>query len=327
MTKLKPFLKPEFEKRMKTLLKNDADFKAFCNCIKEEPQNAIRCNTLKIEVDELKKRLEAKGWKILQPFSDFPESMIIDSDLAPGELGKAREHLLGYYYVQEISSQLPLMTLKPKPDDFLLDCCAAPGSKTTQAAALMKNSGLIIANDNSLGRIKILASNLERCGVSNTIVTREDTEHLSKVIKEKSSFKFDKILVDAPCSGEGTLRSSLMASRAWNLKIIKKFSRNQKRIASSVIKILKPNATMIYSTCTHSPEENEEVVDYLIKNHNIELEKIKLPLKTRPGITEWEDKKYDEQLKNAVRIYPHDNDTEGFFICKIKKLGENKNEH
>jgi NOL1/NOP2/sun family putative RNA methylase len=272
----------------------------------------------------LRKRLEAKGWVISQPFEKYPEVMIVEreSKLKPGELGKAYEHLLGYFYVQEISSMLPMLALQPKQGDFLLDLCASPGSKTTQAAAMMENTGTIIANEVSLGRIRILNTNLEKCGVMNAIVTRKDGVHFCKTIRKKTKIRFDKILVDAPCSGEGTLRKSPKTFQMWNVKFIKSLSDLQKRLAVEALRILKVNGEMIYSTCTLSPEEDEEVVDFLKRNFDIEIEELSLPLKMRCGVCEWEGKQYDESVKNACRLYPQDNNTDGFFLAKIRKLSD-----
>jgi len=316
--KYKP--KPEFIERIEKLIGQEAE--KFFEISYTETPDSIRCNTLKISPEELKMRLEDYGWKIKQPFSEYPEAMIIESRLSPGELGKTKEHLLGYYYVQEISSMLPILALKPRPDDLFLDLCASPGSKTTQAAAMMNNFGLIIANDTDLGRIAILNSNLEKCGVMNTIVTRKDGIRLCETLLKKTNMKFDKIIVDAPCSGEGTLRKSPKTFLMWNINFIKKLSRIQKKLASSALELLKTGGEMIYSTCTLSPEEDEEVVDYLVRNFNIEIEEIKLPLKLRCGVCEWGGQEYSPEVRKAVRLYPHDNNTDGFFLAKIRKLGE-----
>ena len=239
--------------------------------------------------------------------------------LSPGELGRTLEHLLGYYYIQELASMLPVFVLKPKSEELILDLAAAPGSKTTQIASKMENKGIIIANDVNIGRIKILASNLERCGCSNTIITQKDGIILCKKLKEKN-YQFDRILVDAPCSGEGTLRSSVKTYLMWNIKTIKNLPKIQKALISHALEILKPKGTLIYSTCTHAPEENEEVIDYILnKFDNIKLEEIKLPIKSRLGITSWEDKTYNPEVKKCARVYPQDNNTEGFFIAKLKK--------
>jgi len=313
--------KEGFVVRMEVLL-GKKSAKEFFDISYTKCPSSIRCNTLKISVNELKKRLEDYGWKIRQPFDEFPEVIIIGSKLEPGELGKTKEHLLGYYYVQEISSMLPMLALRPKPGEIILDLCASPGSKTTQAAAMMNNEGTIIANEVNMGRIGILNSNLERCGVMNTIVTRKEGVALCERFLKKSQMRFDKILVDAPCSGEGTLRKSPKTFEMWNLNMIKKLAGVQKQLAVAALKILKVGGEMIYSTCTLAPEEDEMIVDYLVKNFDVEIEQIKLQLKFRCGVTEWGDSKMDKSVKNCLRLYPQDNDTDGFFVAKIKKLGE-----
>ena len=310
--------KPLFLERMQELL--GKDFQSYIEILKKVPVRSIRANKLKISPEELKKKLESKRWKISQPFKDYPEIMIVENDLQPGELGRTLEHLLGYYYVQEIASMLPILTLKQEPGQLVLDLCSAPGSKTTQIAAEMKNTGTIIANEVSLKRIKILASNTERCGITNTIITKKEGLALCKKL-EKEGFEFHKILVDAPCSGEGTLRSSPKTYKMWNIKAVKTLSRIQKSLLSSAIEILKPKGEIVYSTCTHSPEENEEVIDYILKNFpNIKIEQISLPVKSRSGIKKWQDKEYLEDVKFSCRIYPQDNNTEGFFIAKLRRI-------
>lgn len=310
--------KREFIKRIEKLIgKEDAN--KFFEISYTPTPNFIRCNTLKITPENLKDKLEIYGWIVKQPFKEFPEAMIIEGN-KPGEIGNCREHLLGYFYVQEISSMLPMFVLKPKAGEFLLDLCASPGSKTTQAAAMMKNNGTIIANEISMGRISVLCTNLERCGVSNTIVTRKEGVALCNSFLKKTKFKFDKILVDAPCSGEGTLRKSPKTFEMWNLDMIKKIAKTQRDLASSALKILKINGEMVYSTCTLSPEENEKTINFLIKNFDIEIEPITLPLKFRKGACEWEGENFDKQVNNCLRLYPQDNNSDGFFVCKIKKL-------
>ena len=311
--------KPLFIERMKLLL--GKEFGEYEEILKRPPVRSIRVNTLKISPEELKKRLEKKDWKINQPWEDYPEVMTIESDLLPGELGRALEHILGYYYIQELASMLPIIALKPRPNETILDLCSAPGSKTTQIAAEMKNTGVIIANEIHLGRIKILASNLERCGVTNTIITRKEGKALCERLNQQD-FKFDKILLDAPCSGEGTLRSTPVTYQMWNPKTIKRLSRLQKQLFESAFELLKIGGEIIYSTCTHAPEENEEVINHVIEKFGdkIQIEKINLPIKCRPGISNWKDKEYSKKVTQACRIYPQDNDTEGFFITKFRRV-------
>lgn len=318
-----PEPKQLFRERINSLLKDKADREAFWKIAEKELPKSIRCNTLKISPKELKQRLENRGWQIKQPYKNFPEIMLIENKLLPGELGKSEEHLLGYYYVQETASMMPIIALKPQPEDLILDLCAAPGSKTTQTSVMMQNKGTIIANDINLGRISILASNLEKIGCSNVLVSRHDGIQLCKKLK-KLGMKFDRILVDVPCSGEGNIRSNPSTFKIWNIKAVQKLSRLQKKLAETALEILKPGGEMLYSTCTHSPEENELVIQYLLDKHKkdknkIEILPISLPLKTRPGITKWQSQKLDKQINSACRIYPQDNNTEGFFLCKIRK--------
>ncbi|MBT4135533.1 RsmB/NOP family class I SAM-dependent RNA methyltransferase [archaeon] len=314
--------KEKFVERMNILLKDKEDVKKFFETAKTLPKKSIRINTLKITPKELIQRIKKYDWKITQ-IKDNPEIIRIESQLKPGEIGKTREHILGYYYVQEITSMMPILALQPKPNDIFLDLCASPGSKTTQAAALMENKGTIIANDLSIGRIAILSANLQRLSVTNTIVTRHPgTELFTKLIK--LNFKFDKILVDAPCSGEGNCRISPRTFLEWSESLLKGLSRKQKKLIQAGFDLLNKDGEMIYSTCTHAPEENEEVVNHLLENNpNAEILPItNLPIKTREGITEWNNKPLNPSLKNAKRIYHHDNDMEGFFLCKIKKTSE-----
>jgi len=333
-----PNAKPLFVERINKLLPNEKDKKTYWEILKVEPVNSIRCNTLKISPEELIKKLVKYGWRIIQPWERFPEVMIVEgkdstrkegeiilkngfAKLEPGELGRALEHLLGYYYIQELASMLPIIALNPKENENLLDLCASPGSKTTQAGAKMKNSGTIIGNEVSLGRMRILASNLERCGVTNTIITKKDGREICNNFK-KQGIKFDKILVDAPCSGEGTLRSSLKTYILWNPKSIKSLSRLQKQLFRRAFENLKIRGELVYSTCTHAPEENEEVVDFILKEFldKIEIIPFELPVKTREGLAKWEDKIYDEKVKLCKRVYPQDNNTEGFFLAKFRKV-------
>lgn len=319
--------KPKFIERFNKILKDKQDVEEFLETAKTQPKKSIRVNTLKIQPGELMARLgraggtKSKAWNIKQPYKDHPEIIQIQSQLQPGEIGKTKEHLLGYYYSQEITSMMPILALQPKPDDVLLDLCAAPGSKTTQAASLMQNKGTIIANDLNIGRISILSANLERCGVTNTVITRHPGNELCEKLN-KLNFQFNKILIDAPCSGEGNIRCSPRTFLEWSEGLLKSLSRKQKKIASSAIPLLKQDGELIYSTCTHSPEENEEVVQYLLDNFNLEIINIKnrLPkeLKTREGLTSWNNKKFHKNLKKAIRIYHHDNDLEGFFLCGLR---------
>jgi NOL1/NOP2/sun family putative RNA methylase len=309
-------LKQRFEEYIKKIIPEN-EFSEFLKYCEKPTRKIIRCNTLKISPDELKSRLEKKGWEISQPYTDYPEIMIIESQLQPGELGKSIEHQTGLYYVQELSSMMSPIALSPDNKDYVLDLCAAPGSKTTQMSAMMENSGLLIANDVKIDRLRALVSNLERQGCTNVITTRMDGVQFCIRLEEKK-LSFSKILLDAPCSGQGVIRSD---SKVWNMfneNMNKGLSLMQKKLLASCISILKPKGVLVYSTCTFSPEENEEVIQFALDNFPVELEEIKLPLKTRQGLSAWKNKSFSEQIKLCHRIYPHDNDTEGFFVARLR---------
>jgi len=240
-------LKSLFAERMKLLLPDEKDFQSYLEILQKKQLKSIRCNTLKISPEKLRERLEEKGWKIRQPFQTNPKIMVIESNLEPGELGRSLEHLLGYYYVQEIASMLPVLALEPKPGQIVLDLAASPGSKTTQIVAKMRNRGTLVANEISLGRIKILASNTERCGVTNMVITKKEGAALCMKLKSLG-FTFDKILIDAPCSGEGTLRSTPLTYKMWNINTVKRLSKIQKNLIANALEILKPEGELVYST-------------------------------------------------------------------------------
>ncbi|MEM1535016.1 MAG: RsmB/NOP family class I SAM-dependent RNA methyltransferase [Candidatus Pacearchaeota archaeon] len=313
--KYKP--KPAFFSRIARLLKNARDVELFFDKCYEPMLFSIRANTLKISIEKLRQRLEQK-WQIewLGKYG-LEEGFVIKTRLEPGALGNSLEHVLGYYYVQSISSMLPAKVLMPQANSLVLDCCAAPGSKTTHLAAIMANSGLIVANDISWERGIALASNLQRCGVINAILTTMPFSLLAKNLISKK-LSFDYILVDAPCSNEGTIRKNQELFKLWSEKTIKRLSRIQKGILARAIGLLKNDGILVYSTCTLAPEENEEVIDYVLRKFPLRVEKIKLKIPTRQGISEWQGKSYSKEIKKAIRIMPQDFDSEGFFIAKLR---------
>ena len=273
---------------------------------------SIRINTLKTTTANVKKSLELQNFSLKQiPWCKT--GFWTSGDRT--DLGNLTEHFLGYFYVQEAASMIPPVVLNPKPKDLVLDMCSSPGSKTTQMAAMMKNKGLIIANDVTGTRMKPLGLNLQRSGITNTAVTIMHGQRFASKGEE-----FDKVLVDAPCSGTGTIRRSPETLKKWNPNMIRRLSKTQKSLAETGFKILKSNGTMAYSTCSVEPEENEEVVDALLKKFpEAVLEEIQLPIKRSPPISEFKDKKYHTETSKCLRIWPQDNNTEGFFVAKIRK--------
>ena len=195
----------------------------------------------------------------------------------------------------------------------VIDCCAAPGSKTTQIAEIMNNKGEIIANDNKHSRLKALRGNLDRLGIVNTTVTLRD-------FRSFPNTEADIYLVDAPCSSEGTIRKKNTIKRKLEKNDYERFSRIQKGILERTCEMAKKGDQIIYSTCTFAPEENESVVNSILQKHSIKLNKINIKnLDMGKGIKAWKNEKYDKEIQKCCRIWPHHNDTDGFFIARIEK--------
>jgi len=288
------------------------DFEKFKHYSLSFLRRSIRINTVFGTVKEIKTNIEKKGW-ILEPIPWCKEGFWI-SHPERRDVGNLLEHHLGQIYVQEAASMIPPLVLSPKPSDLVLDMCAAPGSKTTQMGAMMQSTGLIVANDYKGQRLQSLGINLQRSCLPNVIITLMHGKRFYQ-------FQFDKILLDAPCSGTGTIRKSLKTITIWNAGMVSKLARQQKELIQRAFENLKPGGEMVYSTCSVEPEEDEGVVDFLLKTFSdADIIKVKLPgLKTSPPVTEFNGFKYDARVKDTLRIWPQDNDTEGFFIAKIKK--------
>jgi len=287
------------------------DYDKFLSCALKMHKKSIRVNTLKISISELKKALPNYNLKQI-PWCKEGFWITHKKD-ERRDIGNLREHSLGYIYAQEPASMIPVEVLKPKQEDRVLDLCAAPGSKTTQCAAKMKNTGRIIANDISGERLKALGINIQRCGVTNTIVTRMQGQRIKGI-------QFNKILVDAPCSGIGTIRRNPHTVEQWNPKQIKSLTKIQKSLLSHAFSLLEDKGTLVYSTCSLEPMENEAIIHDFLEHHDAKLVSIKLPeLKTSNPVLSWEGTDYHPDIKKCLRIYPQDNDTEGFFVAAIQK--------
>lgn len=307
-----PIIPRDFKARyFKILGKENKKFLKFC---KLPLKRSIRINTLKIKRKKFLGLIKNKRWNLKQiPW--YKNGFWVEN-LDERKLGNSLEHFTGYFYVQEAASMIPPLVLDPEENETVLDLSAAPGSKTTQIAQMMNNKGCIIANDVNYERISALKNNLERVGVLNTIVTRMEGSDFSK----KCKMKFDKVLLDPSCSSEGTIRKNWKALSRWNLNFIRYLSVLQKKLIISSFDLLKKDGILVYSTCTLSPEENEEVVSHLLDNRNAMVEKVKLKgLKFREGLVSFEDKGFSKEVKNCMRIYPQDNNTQGFFVAKIRR--------
>ncbi|PIN73882.1 tRNA methyltransferase [Candidatus Woesearchaeota archaeon CG10_big_fil_rev_8_21_14_0_10_45_16] len=313
MTELEPIpTEVEFKKGFIERYSRLTDWEQFRKYSLSYLRRCIRINTIRGSVADVKKSIEAKGWKLV-PIPWCKEGFWI-SNPERKDVGNLLEHHLGKVYVQEAASMIPPLVLQPKPGEVVLDMCASPGSKTTQMAAMMNNEGLLVANDYKGLRLQSLGINIQRSGITNCILTLMHG-------KGFKNFEFDKILVDAPCSGTGTIRKSLKTCTIWNPNMITKLAGQQKGLLENAFLNLKKGGELVYSTCSVEPEEDEGVVSTLLEKYeNADVVKVTLPgLKLSPPILEFNGKKYDPRLKDSIRIWPQDNDTEGFFVCKIRK--------
>lgn len=287
--------------------------KFFFDMTGERLPDTFRVNTLQCSPEGAVALLEYQGFQ-LEPLKLFPGCYRPKYEPLP--IGRSLAFLLGHIYVQEIASMLPPLVLDPKPGEKVLDMTAAPGSKTTQMAAMMGNRGAIVANDVPLKRIKALSYNLDRLGVINTVVIRLRGEQLGKRYFET----FDKVLLDPPCSALGTLHKSPEVLRWWTPRRTQKLVTIQRQLLISAIKAVKPEGSIVYSTCTLTPQENEGVISSVLEKYPVQLEPINLPsLRVRPGLTEFSSQHFSPELRKAIRLYPFDNNTEGFFIAKLRK--------
>ena len=298
--------KPEFVHKYSAL----TDFKKFQEYSLSFLPKSVRINTMKATIDEVKSILE-KSW-YLTPIPWCPEGFWIRHKEGRRDIGNTLEHCLGLIYVQEAASMIPAIVLDPKPGDVVLDIAAAPGSKTTQMAAMMNNQGLIVANDIKGDRLAALGVNLTRCGVLNTIVTQ-------MIGQAMRGLSFDKILIDAPCSGSGTIRKSPKTLLMWNQKSLATLAKNQLSLLNNAWPMLVRGGTLVYSTCSNDPEENEEVITKFLDSHSTaRVDDIKLPLQASP-LPEVMNSWVNPNVKKALRLWPQDNDTEGFFVAKFVK--------
>ena len=255
-------------------------------------------------------RLQKYGIELEQAQLPFAYKVIKGSD----KVGKTLEFTLGMYYVQSLSSMIPPFILNPSENDITLDLCAAPGSKTTQLAELMNRRGTLIANEVNQQRVGSLNFNVDKMNLSNIGVMKQKGELISKTFDNY----FDKILVDAPCSALGIVQKKNEVSNWWNLEQAEKIAEVQFKLLVSAVKAAKVGAEIIYSTCTLTIEENEYVLDKVLKKYPVEIEEFDLPLKHVNGFTKFGE--YENQnLALSKRIIPWENDSEGFFVAKLRK--------
>ena len=279
----------EFEKKMKAFLGNEWD--DFLYSYDNNRFQALRFNTLKVQSPEERMRiLKVLGISSDKRVSWADEAYYFDENVRPG---KHPYHEMGLYYIQEPSAMSAAALLAPKPGMRVLDLCAAPGGKSTQLATYLGDSGLLVSNEINTQRSRILSQNIERMGIKNAIVTNED----SFVLASHFPGFFNAIQVDAPCSGEGMFRKLPEAIEQWSMENVAICAARQKEILDNAAVMLKPGGVIVYSTCTFSKEENEDVIEYFLERH--------------PDFT----------LEEMERFWPHKVDGEGHFVAKLVRRG------
>ena len=279
----------EFEKKMKAFLGDEWD--DFLYSYDNNRFQALRFNTLKVQSPEERMRI-LKTLKISsdKKVSWANEAYYFDENVRPG---KHPYHEMGLYYIQEPSAMSAAALLAPKPGMRVLDLCAAPGGKSTQLATYLGDSGLLVSNEINTQRCRILSQNIERMGIKNAIVTNED----SFVLASHFPGFFNAIQVDAPCSGEGMFRKLPEAIEQWSMENVAICAERQKEILDNAAVMLKPGGVIVYSTCTFSKEENEDVIECFLERH--------------PDFT----------LEEMERFWPHKVDGEGHFVAKLVRRG------
>ncbi len=299
-------LPEKFGERMKALL--GESYPAFLTALSQEAVRGLRINTLKCGREDFLSKNELP----LTPLSYTDVGFILESE---EQVGRLAEHHSGRIYMQDPGAMAPLSAIKIPRGAKVVDLCAAPGGKSSQAAAMIGEEGFLLSNELFPKRAKMLVGNLERLGVRNAVVTSMETSRLAELYNEY----FDYAIVDAPCSGEGMFRKNDLASEEWSEENIKISAERQREILDSAAKLVREGGYIIYSTCTYAPEENEESVNYFLLSHP-EFSPEPLPeeiLKvTAPAIS---NERYGERLRYARRFYPHISRGEGQFLALMRK--------
>ena len=286
-----------------------ADFSAFLNSVNLSVPTHVRVNTLRVERETFRSAMAARGYD-LTPVAGIDEAFRWER---PGMPGSTLEYYRGWYQVQGLTSMLPPLILNPQVGERVLDLCAAPGGKATYLAQITQNQTLIVANDVSHRRIGILRSHSDRLGISSIVVTRYHGQSFPMRIL------FDRILLDPPCSGEGTYRAGARTPLTEDPEVSRRLQRLQQLLLRHALNLLRPGGMLVYSTCTYAPEENEAVVHPVVEEGRAELVPIDVPFPYAPGIEAWDGQRFHPSLKHAARFYPHLVNSWGFFIACLRK--------
>lgn len=298
----------EFTDRMKKML--GEEYEDFLTSYEEKKSQALRVNTLKGS----RERFVELAPFLLTPVSWEKNGFYYEEEQRPG---KHPYHEAGVYYIQEASAQVPAAYLEAKPGERVLDLCAAPGGKSTQIAAAMEGKGLLVCNEIHPARAKILSENIERMGIANALVTNETPKALAGMFTEY----FDRIMVDAPCSGEGMFRKNEEAVEEWSMENVAACAARQDEILDCAAKMLRPGGRLVYSTCTFAPEENEGSISrFLKRNREFRIAEAGKAEGMTGGRADWIDNPA-EGLEKTIRLFPHKVKGEGHFAAVLEKAG------
>jgi NOL1/NOP2/sun family putative RNA methylase len=315
--KYQPIVDKDFPKafldRMAGLL--GSEFNEFLSCLRLPATTGLRVNTLKITSNEF----IHKSSLMLSPLPWCSSGFIVcagEGGTVQVSHGTHPYHSAGLYYLQEPSAMAAAETLAPHHGEKVLDLAAAPGGKATHLAALMNNTGLLVANEIHPKRVWDLIENLERCGVTNAVVVNETPQRLADHFGEY----FDRVMLDVPCSGEGMFRKSEVARKEWKPELIRSCAIRQSSILEQAARMVKPGGHIAYTTCTYSPEENEGVIDrFLLQHPEFNLEVFPYIPGYQPAKPEWIGLPAEDRVNHAVRIWPHRTQGEGHFIALLIK--------
>lgn len=295
---------------------NEKTAKNYLDFISSKSFQFIRVNSLKTVLHELTQELSNNYGIEAEIMPGIPNCLKIVK--GEDKTGKTIQHINGEYYIQSLSSMLPALVLNPGENDIVLDLCAAPGSKTTQLGVMMGNDGTLIANETALDRVKMLVFNIDRMNLINAGVIHSKGELLGKIFPDH----FDKILVDAPCSGLGIIQRKNEVNKWWSLERTSVLGDLQLRLLIAAIKMIKEGGEIVYSTCTLTVEENELIINKVLDKYPVEIIQFELPVKSHPAFTSYEGKNLHSSLSNAHRVLPWEINSEGFFIVKLRKIGK-----
>ena len=298
-----------FTERMKQMLGREYD--AFIASYDKERSQGLRVNGLKTDPAEFAKTAPFS----LNPVAWAAEGFAYGAEDRPG---RHPYHDAGVYYIQEPSAMIAASLLNPQPGEMILDLCAAPGGKSTQAAARLGGEGLLVSNEIHPARAKILSQNIERMGIRNAVVTNEDSGRLTKYFL---AF-FDGIIVDAPCSGEGMFRKDETAVTEWSPENVRRCAGRQQEILENAAMMLKPGGRLVYSTCTFAPEEDEQAIGRFLEAHpEFALEETPDYPGLSHGVPAW-GAGVTDGIEKTVRIWPHRTEGEGHYAALLRKTGE-----